>query len=520
MRRVRRFRRRILLIGLAVAAVVAGVGAPVYLRSVERDLEARLPAELAELGVTGISASFSGQEGVLRCADPLADPERVLDLAHDVSGVVHVTLDRSCRVSSTVNGAAPDPTTPPTTTSPPADDPVPTEPGFSSVGELLAAEARLALFAVLVDESGLAADLRDADGPLTVLAPTAEAFDALPADVVAELRTRPELLARVVSNHVLDAAVDLVELERLASAEPAEIVTTDGSALAVTMVGGTVSVGDATVIDADLWADNGVVHVVDRLLLPEDLALRALEGLPELVAVLRSGTLELSGSVPTEGDRLRLVAAAGRALAADNVEHDLVLDPDTTVTADTVATLVDAIEMLPRLLTTGSVGYDGSLFVRGLVVDADGRDQLTAALGPDAAVELAVRPSASAADIDAVEEELAEVLAERPLRFAPGTAELTDDAAATLDVLAAIAKRVAGMVIVVEGHTDTVGDPDTNLELSELRAAVVVLELASRGVPPEQLEVVGRGGADPVLVDGVEDRAASRRVEMLVRAAP
>lgn len=503
---------------------MAGVGAPLYLRSVERDLEARVPAELAEIGLTGLSATFTGQEGVLHCVDPLVDPERALDLAHEVSGVVHVTLDRSCRVSGVVGGGPNAPSgAGPTTTFPdepggPDPDPDP-DPGFSSVDELLGTEARLALFAALVDESGMAADLDGAERPLTVLAPTTAAFDALPADVVAELRTHPDLLAEVIGNHLVETVVDAAELRRLASTSSPELVTAAGSVLTVSAVDGQLMVGDATVIDADLWAEDGVVHVVDRLLLPDDLDLRALDGLPELVAVLRSGTLELSGTVPTEGDRLRLIGAANRVLAADNVELDLIVDPDTTVTAEVVLTLVQVVELLPSLLITGSAGYDGSVFVRGIVVDADGRDQLTGVTGPEAAVELAVRSSATPADIEAIETELAEVLAERPLRFEPGTAELVDGSDATLDVLAAIAKRVEGTIVLVEGHTDTVGDPEVNLTLSELRAGVVVLELVARGVPPDQLELLGRGGADPVLVDGVEDRAASRRVEMLVRAA-
>lgn len=502
---------------------MAGIGAPMYLRAVERDLEARVPSELSASGVTGISASFTGQEGVLSCVAPLDDPERALDLAHDVSGVVLVRLDRSCRVASAIDPPAPDTTTtapngPTTTTTEPDDEEIPA-PVFGSVGELVASQERLSLFAAILEESGLAAELSGAEGPFTVLAPTNGAFDDLPADVVAELRTRPDLLAEVVDNHLVAGAADEAELRRLASDGAGTAVTALGSAMPVTVAGAAVTIGDATVVDADLWADNGVVHVIDRVLLPEGLALRALHGLPELVAVLRSGTLELSGSVPTEGDRLRLVAAATRAVASGNLVHDLVADPEASVTPGAIGTLVEIVELLPRLLITGSAGYDGSLFVRGIVVDEAGRDQLASLAGPDAAVELALRPVAGPDDIDELDAELARVLAERPLRFAPGTAELTDDAAATLDVLAAVAKRFDGTVVVVEGHTDTAGDPDTNLELSELRAGVVVLELARRGMPPEQLDLVGRGGAEPVIVAGVEDREASRRVEMSVRAA-
>ena len=503
--------------------IVAGVGAPLYLRSVERDLEARVPAELAGLGFDGVRAEFRGQDGMLLCDTPLIDPEHALDLAHEVTGVVHVALDRSCRVSTvgTVTDdpepATPEPdvaTDPPSTLEPDLD------PGFATVAELVTSESRLALFAALVEEAGLVGQLGVPDRTLTVFAPTQAAFDDLPADVVAELRTRPELLLTVVRNHLVEVIVDEAELAQLAAGDPGEMVSAAGERLAVGLRDGLPTVGDGQVIDPDLWADNGVVHVIDHLLLPVDLDLRALEGMPELVTVLRDGALELFGSVATGGDRLRLVAAAVRERATGNVDHEVIVDPDTTTTAETVTIMVDLIGMLPTALTTGSVGYDGTVFVRGVAVDADRRDALIDAAGPDAVVELSLRPVARPDDVDALNAELAATLAERPLRFAPGTSELDDAAAATLDLLAALVLRYAGTLVTIEGHTDTAGDPEVNLELSELRAGVVMLELADRGVPVEQLETIGRGGDDPILTDGVEDRVASRRVEMVVSITP
>ena len=78
--------------------VLCGVAAPLFLGSVEHDLEDRVPSELAEQGFAGVSATFSGQDGVLRCAAPLAEPEDAIDAAIDVWGVRAIELDRSCRV--------------------------------------------------------------------------------------------------------------------------------------------------------------------------------------------------------------------------------------------------------------------------------------------------------------------------------------------------------------------------------------------------------------------------------------
>lgn len=523
---MRRFRRRIILIGALLAAAVAAVGAPMYLRAIEQDLERRVPAELAGSGIDGVRAAFSGQEGVLHCQSPLADPEQTLDRAHEISGVVLVELDRSCRVSSAplvVATEVEDPvearSDPPDPTSSDDSSGTVAVPGFGSVGELLGTAPRLSLFAILVEESGLTEELTAPGTSVTVFAPVDAAFDELPADVIAELRTRPDLLAEMVRNHLVDGVIEIADLRRSVAEGVAEITTRARDTLPVTFDGGAPFVGEAEVVEGDLLAGNGVVHAIDRLLLPADLELRALHGLPELVAVLRSGAIELSGSVPTDVDRIRLIAAATRALAATNIDHDLTVDPDIGLSSETVGALVEVIELLPRVLVTGSAGYDGSVFARGIAVDAAGRDELTAAAGPDAAIELALRPEATAEDLDALQVELAEVLAERPVQFAPGTAEPTDDGPATLDLLASIAKRYDGVLIVVEGHTDTAGDPQRNLELSELRAAVVLLELVIRGVPADQLDLVGLGSADPIIVDGVEDRGASRRVELVVRPA-
>lgn len=513
-------RRRVLLVSLALATIAAAIGGPWYVRSIERDLEARVPSELDGFGLDGIEASFRGQEGVLSCRTPLADPEAVLDIANRVDGVTLVTLDRSCRVSTAPivepSGDTPPDGGSPTTDGAPstdartdeADDEASSDEfaGFASVAELIDSTPRFSVFANLVEESGVDLDDLGGESGLTVFAPVDAAFDALPPDVVAELRTRPEMLAQVVRHHVVAGAV-------LGSDDLASI---DGADLSDLL--GPDRVDAADVVHADLRAANGVVHAIDRVLLPPDLELRALAGLPEVVAVLRAGTLDLAGSVPTEADRVVLIAAAYQALAVDNVVHDLVVDPEAEIGARDLAALADLVEAAPVLLTTGSVGFDGAVFVRGIAVGAESRDEITERAGSSAAVEVALRPTASPDDMEMVEAELAEVLADRPLQFAPNTAELTDEAAATLDVLAAIAKQFAGTITVVEGHTDTAGNPQTNLDLSELRAVVVLFELAARGVPPAELDYIGRGGEEPVLVGGIEDPDASRRVELRIIA--
>jgi OOP family OmpA-OmpF porin len=83
--------------------------------------------------------------------------------------------------------------------------------------------------------------------------------------------------------------------------------------------------------------------------------------------------------------------------------------------------------------------------------------------------------------------------------------------------VAAIANRYAGVAITVEGHTDTDGDANRNLQLSAARAQTVQNALLERGVTAP-MEIAGFGETQPILANGVEDKAASRRVVFQVSA--
>lgn len=69
----------------------------------------------------------------------------------------------------------------------------------------------------------------------------------------------------------------------------------------------------------------------------------------------------------------------------------------------------------------------------------------------------------------------------------------------------------------IEGHTDTDGGEEGNLALSQARADSVLAFLAANGIDEGRFTAVGFGESNPILVDGVEDKAASRRIEFVVR---
>jgi uncharacterized surface protein with fasciclin (FAS1) repeats len=102
------------------------------------------------------------------------------------------------------------------------------------------------------------------DGPYTVFAPTDEAFSALPAGTLDGLLADPEALKEILLYHVVagtvtsDQVVDLTEAPSVA-----------GPAIGIAVVDGKVKLNDAaTVVTPDVKASNGVIHVIDQVILP------------------------------------------------------------------------------------------------------------------------------------------------------------------------------------------------------------------------------------------------------------
>ena len=103
-------------------------------------------------------------------------------------------------------------------------------------------------------------------GPFTVFAPTDEAFAKLPAGTVADL-LKPENKAKLVAiltYHVVPGNVMAAQAATLPSAK-----TVNGASLTIHVKSGTVMVDNATVTSADIVCTNGVIHVIDTVVLPK-----------------------------------------------------------------------------------------------------------------------------------------------------------------------------------------------------------------------------------------------------------
>jgi uncharacterized surface protein with fasciclin (FAS1) repeats len=127
--------------------------------------------------------------------------------------------------------------------------------------ETIALDPSLSTLSKLITQAGLGDTLKSS-GPFTVFAPSNEAFTAVPAKTMSELAGDPERLKAVLTYHVLAAKVTAGEVQQ----GPTKSV--QGANLALAKAGNFVTVEDAMVTKADITASNGVVHMIDRVLIP------------------------------------------------------------------------------------------------------------------------------------------------------------------------------------------------------------------------------------------------------------
>lgn len=517
-----RYRRRILGTGLLVAGAAYSIGAPIFNNRIEDDLERRVPAALAAAGYTGVTARFDGQDGTLTCEQPLSNPSLATELAYDVRGVRKITLDRACKVNRAPlvadeqSGAAEESSTQATTATATETE------AFATLADAVAADPSLSYLRSLLDAAGSSDQLADAEAePMTVFAPTDAAFEALPADFLAQLNGDPDLLARLLGHHVTTGSL------RSADLTGESITMLDGTTLPVLLgsqaSGRVVTIGDATVTTTDVVTGNGVLHVIDRVLLPEGIELGTTVPpvASPVAAVLDAGTVTLTGVVASEAERTTLVNAAAFGVDRATVTDSLSVDATQGLEPTTAESLGRLIVAMRANLVSGEVGYrDGALYVDGVYLgDAERAAMEAAAVAESATADLEPRPQATDAQASTLEADLNAFVVANPVRFEVGSAVLTADAQGVIDALAALAIEFAGVQITVEGHTDSDGDPGRNLTLSQQRAEAVRAALIERGLDAASLIAEGFGSQQPVLVNGVEDKDASRRVEFRISTA-
>lgn len=166
------------------------------------------------------------------------------------------------------------PTTPPSETQPPATTPSPstpapgaTEPSKENVVALAAANDSFKTLTAALKAAGLTETL-SGQGPFTIFAPTDAAFAQLPQDALQEL-LKPEnkdILVKILTYHVIPGNVTSSDLKS------GEVKTVEGGTVNVQADPSKgLSVNDASVVQPDIKASNGVIHAIDKVMLPPDL---------------------------------------------------------------------------------------------------------------------------------------------------------------------------------------------------------------------------------------------------------
>ncbi len=241
----------------------------------------------------------------------------------------------------------------------------------------VAVDAGFETLVAAVQAAGLVETLQG-EGPFTVFAPTDEAFAALPDGVLDGLLADSEALANVLTYHVVSGAVYAADVVGLASA-----ATVQGEAIAITVDdGGVVLNGMSNVVTTDVEASNGVIHVINQVILPPSLhsgADAASEEMSMMSDIVDTATE--AGSFTT---LLAAVEAAGLTETLQGEGPFTVFAPTDEAFAalgeDTINGLLEDVETLSQILLYHVVSGEV------LAADVVGLEAATTVQGEDISV--------------------------------------------------------------------------------------------------------------------------------------
>jgi uncharacterized surface protein with fasciclin (FAS1) repeats len=156
---------------------------------------------------------------------------------------------------------------------PPPAPPLAASPGLVAAGSITAtlkASSHFTILSKALDLAQLSAVLNATPG-LTLFAPTDEAFNALPSGELAKLlmADNAPALQKVLIYHLVNLSLDAAKMK----GSKGEVPSVETSKLQLDGSGDVLKVNDASIIQADVKATNGIIHVVDKVLIPGDVTL-------------------------------------------------------------------------------------------------------------------------------------------------------------------------------------------------------------------------------------------------------
>jgi transforming growth factor-beta-induced protein len=252
-----------------------------------------------------------------------------------------------------------------------------------TIVEIAVEDGRFTTLVAAVQAAGLV-DTLNSDGPFTVFAPTDDAFAALPEGTVESLLEDPEgALTQILLYHVVGAAVPAADVVELDSA-----TTVQGEEISIEVVDGSVILnGEVEVIITDIEASNGIIHVIDAVLLPPSLTAEELPSIAEIAAadenfstlVAALDAAGLVGVLAGEGE-FTVFAPTNDAFAAlpDGTVEALLEDPEGDLTQILLYHVVDGVALAEAVVELDSVTtiqgeavsieiVDGSVILNGEV---------------------------------------------------------------------------------------------------------------------------------------------------------
>jgi uncharacterized surface protein with fasciclin (FAS1) repeats len=153
------------------------------------------------------------------------------------------------------------------------EEEAPAEDSSGTIVDVAVANGSFETLVAAVQAAGLV-DTLSGEGPFTVFAPTDEAFAALPAGLVDALLLPEniEVLKTILTYHVVSGAVFAADVTT------GDVATVESSTIALEVSDAGVTVNGANVVTADVEASNGVIHVIDQVLVPASVDVTALLG--------------------------------------------------------------------------------------------------------------------------------------------------------------------------------------------------------------------------------------------------
>ena len=282
----------------------------------------------------------------------------------------------------------------------------------------------------LVEAAGLTETLQG-EGPFTVFAPTDAAFAAVPADVLEALAADPEALQSVLLYHVVPGRL----IAALIS-DGKEVATAEGSNVLFSFADGVKQVNGATIVAKDIQASNGVIHVIDSVILPPELAAAlgvgeapAAEATPEAT---EEATAAEATPAATEEAAAEATPAATEEVAAAEATPEAT--EEAAAEATPAATEEVAAEATPE--ATEEAAAEATPAATEEAAAAEATPEATEEAAAEATPAATEEAAAAEATPEATEEAAAEAaMAEAP---APDSLPVTGGESNSLGMLAAV----------------------------------------------------------------------------------